>query len=802
MSCRILLSGVIVGLALAGCSGDDGAPGATGPAGPAGPTGPAGGDGNDGTVGPTGPTGPTGASGGTTPTVVLAAETVSSLTTTIDSVSLGATSTVEFSVIDGAGRGAIGLVAGGGGNIRFSLAKLVQGNIPEDPTSWQSMVNRARGDPPNQFMQATYDREGTLVDNGDGTYVYTFINDITNATNPATGDPIAYEPDATHRLVLQVSGRVNGNRLPAANDVMDLVPNGDPVTATRNIISTENCNQCHGRIVAHGSRYDAGYCVVCHNTNTASEGTDKPIADMSFMTHAIHAGDFRAEQGAPDYIIRGDNFSEVSFPQPLAHCAKCHSQSEETPEGDNWQVKPNINSCGGCHETTFFAEHTADQDNQLCSVCHTASNSPFNNCGPNNDSDCSITAVHLTENSTPNNPGVPEGLSVFEYEIRRASVDANNQAVIEFKTKRDGNDMDLLNLDTDLARGPSFLLAYALPQDGIDAPIDYNNIGQNAAQPASVSISSLIAGTGGTLTSTDSGYFVATTNFAFPAGSMMRAVALQSYWQQDGVARHAVSVFASIEGDEQRREIVNSDKCSGCHEWFEAHGGNRVYEVQVCALCHNPNLSSSGRAADPALAGNFSDNVEAVLANNGVDPADPLSPGPIDGLNPLTFPEESQNLRELIHGIHASSVRSNEFAFVRLATFTNPPSNRPHNYADVGYPNDANNCEACHNPGTYDTNLPLGELAGTRIIPSATPNDRDAIIAARATVPNPEDIVTTPGAAACGSCHDSTQALNHMILNGAYVNGPRSGLVAGNLETCNVCHGTDRTADSVAAHAE
>ncbi|NJK88637.1 MAG: OmcA/MtrC family decaheme c-type cytochrome [Myxococcales bacterium] len=496
------------------------------------------------------------------------------------------------------------------------------------------------------------------------------------------------------------------------------------------------------------------------------------------------------------------------------HCAKCHSASADAPQGDNWKSVPNINSCAGCHGEAFFdppSNHGAPAmpamgRNSQCANCHgPASNINF--CGPNGNQSCRIEAVHTTVNPTTNNPSVPTGAAIIEYEIDEVTVDATTrQASIRFRVLRDGMSMMLNPPPADLSGGPSFLLAYALPQDGVDEPLDYNNLGLTAGQPTSVSVANLANGTAGTLTGPDAnGFFTAVTNYAFPVGSMMRAVSLQGYWSQNNVngvtgnniPRHAISVVETAVGDDARREIVDSAKCANCHEWFEAHGGNRVYEVQNCVMCHNPNLSSSGRTTNPTLVtAAKAAEMEDVLAGNGRLPTNPLRPGPVVGTDPLTWPEESQNLRELIHGIHASSMRSNDFAFVRLRG-----SNiTPYNFAHVTYPNEPNRCEACHMPGTYDTNLPVGELAGTRIIPSTTPDSRDALLAARASVPNATDIVTSPGAAACGSCHDNPAAINHMKLTGAYVDGPRSGLIDGNLESCNVCHGTGRSADAAVAH--
>ena len=63
--------------------------------------------------------------------------------------------------------------------------------------------------------------------------------------------------------------------------------------------------------------------------------------------------------------------------------------------------------------------------------------------------------------------------------------------------------------------------------------------------------------------------------------------------------------------------------CLECHEIFEGHGGNRVSNAQVCVMCHNPNLSSSGRtiAASP-IATAVTDYVtdEAILRPSGPIP--------------------------------------------------------------------------------------------------------------------------------------------------------------------------------------
>ena len=95
---------------------------------------------------------------------------------------------------------------------------------------------------------------------------------------------------------------------------------------------------------------------------------------------------------------------------------------------------------------------------------------------------------------------------------------------------------------TGFTGSPAFLFAYALPQDDVTAPVDYNNLGKAAGQPASVNIVGLAVirhmPTQYTATLT-------TATAAFPAGASMRAVALQGYFTQVN-GRHEWSRRPSI----------------------------------------------------------------------------------------------------------------------------------------------------------------------------------------------------------------------------------------------------------------
>ena len=142
----------------------------------------------------------------------------------------------------------------------------------------------------------TSDTQGTLVDNGDGSYKYTFYRDVTQAaaivasltdsidglSKKADMGDVSYDASLTHRLGIQIGGAAPGtgsnnptansagapasvNMVNTANAVYDFVPSGAAVTATRDVVDIASCSSCHdGQVLAHGSRKDPNYCVTCH----------------------------------------------------------------------------------------------------------------------------------------------------------------------------------------------------------------------------------------------------------------------------------------------------------------------------------------------------------------------------------------------------------------------------------------------------------------------------------------------------------------------------------------------------------
>ena len=858
--CGIVATAALA-LAIIGCNGS---------AGPAGTTGATGATGSTGGTGPAGPAGPV-----YTPVVDAALYTPEQWealtpTVTVTGVTMGGAPVVNFRLADPAGVGIKGL----GGftsksssalltsypNFAFAIAKLVpESATTKAPSKWVSYI--VTSTPTTTAAAAptrpTTDNTGTLVDNGDGTYRYTFYRNITTTqafldaatfTAPSAKADlgnVAYEPTLVHRVVVQLSGAARGtgsntatgttvatavNMANPVNAIYDFVPStGLAVPAgtdIRDVVAIGKCNECHGKLAFHSGsgRVEVRYCAVCHTDQRKfgyAEATTTPVVtgtspyggysgstskiiggaagDLTALAHRIHMGTNLKKTG---YNYASVYFEKIGYSMLDAGqrmCIKCHTG---VAQADNWKTKPSRLACGTCHDAIDFATgvnhgSTANGgphlDDKLCGSCHTPASIPIN---------------HYTNNLTPNNPVTPTGLVNFTYEILSAvatpttvPLGTGSDVAIKFRIKKDGTPVVLgvpaaggLSATTTLpgfSSVPSFLLAWSLPQsqDGgsftaTTYPADYNNlVAANGSpfssnfQPPTVALNTLTNTTNSTTVGVygspdPSGYYTANIINKFPLGAKMRSVSLQGYFTQvmpvstpptADVARHAVSVVKAVTGDTARRVAIDSNKCANCHEWFEGHGGNRVFEVQVCVTCHVPGLTTSGKGIpDTALesfraATGFSALDTASLTAWGITIPNPVT----NGSNfALAFPQTTNNFKDMIHGIHAGKDRTSPIKIVRDATSRGTITIV--DGARIGFPGILNNCKSCHTYNGY--NLPTtGTLLATR--EEAVYSGGNTTVAqaksALATV-NAGDLMTTPFTAACVSCHDSAPAQAHM----------------------------------------
>ena len=249
-------------LVLSGCGGSDGEQGPAGPAGPAGPPGPS--------------------AAATVKANALTAEQWGALSlggqvTSVD-MSKGAP-VISFKVTDAAGTPVSGLArkdsAGSYPNFSFGIAKLIPASASA-PSRWVNYnvfgVPPVAGKPP-VLMFPEPENSGSMQDNGDGSYVYTYGLDITKAKSYADAgtfsatsvkadlDDLTYDASLPHRVIVAVGGTmpdattlVRGS----ANMSYDLIPaSGKPTTASdpqRVIVDIASCNQCHSKLSLHAPR--------------------------------------------------------------------------------------------------------------------------------------------------------------------------------------------------------------------------------------------------------------------------------------------------------------------------------------------------------------------------------------------------------------------------------------------------------------------------------------------------------------------------------------------------------------------
>ena len=883
---KLAAASLLTAVVLAGCGGgSDGAPGATGATGAAGPS---------------GATGPAGTNAVATVNIAaLSADqwAAANFSATITGVSIAGAPVVSFKVTDPAtGYPVIGLgsksksataTVASYPNVAFAIAKLVPG-ANGSPSKWVSYnVTTVPTTTATTVLptKPTTDSNGTLVDNGDGSYKYTFYRDVTkskdivaaaaaaataaNANNKVAdlGD-VTYDPSLTHRVVLQLSGNApgTGTNTPDAvqlvpgvamknplNVAYDFIPaTGKAVTATdtqREIVAKAACLECHSKFAVHGGgRQDPKLCVTCHNdqrkygnaeaaagTTTTYTGStykinDKAVGDLPAFLHRLHMGKELTKTG---YNYGGVLFNEVTYPQTITNCAKCHDGAK-TAQGDNWKKVPSAMACGACHDGIDFKTGLgtalsgattghigkAQATDANCVLCHTAADVPVYHVtvdpvgavdrgGYPLNTAANVPTVGLASGMGPAIPlasqlNLPAGVYKIGFEIKQVTVAGAagaKKATVVYRILKDGAPVTLSAtgfLMPNVDGTPSIYVAYAIPQDGIAAPADWN---------ASINTTVLALRDGKLQTGPDaSGYYTATLATVIPDAAKMVTAAIGINYNgfvQLGLAAYPKGIRLrepafvmkqadGFTGTAARRTIVSNAKCNNCHGQLGVspsfHSGARN-NGEGCAICHNANNATGHTGA----ANNFGGGWNVGIKN-------------------------------LVHSVHGSAKRAQAFTYE--ATVANPDG-----FKEVTYPGVLSNCEQCHVAGSYD----FATAANAAAVPNLLWTTE-----AKADMSNPtnapsiglspwvtslgkgqinytaDNLVTSPVTSACFGCHDSSIAVSHMQLNGGTVYGSVSAVSTGGarpaigttttfgfnkVETCMVCHASGKVADIKAVHA-
>ena len=697
-----------------------------------------------------------------------------------------------------------------------------------------------------QALQATTDpkpagQANQLIYNPDGYYIYTFS---TNITDPANTFGVVFEPGLTHRIAIQLSYKNSAGEVIRVNPYFDVTfdANGNSVAVTdpakTQIIAVVNtCNGCHEKLALHGGgRVDVQFCVMCHNPGTTDANSGN-VLTMATMVHKIHSGRLLSSeiaQGGEDYEIWGyqnvkHDFANVGYPQDLRNCRVCHTEANpQTPQGGYWATKPSKEACLTCHASkegsTFYSSHTdfalvivgptgkpQDIPNASCAECHRVGTS------------VSSERVHWVQSE--------DHASKYKVNIESATYDpAARKVTVKYFVADPTNNNAAWNLVTPDCTGAAATLScssttqfgnlrfYLAYPSMVGQPMNvteftsYNNGGSGAnaylykgANDGSNHYTVDLPVPADTTTSIAQG-----TARVVGIGQIVEQE-LQSMAALDPrppvVPTTLINVVAQntyadvvISGPfNPRRQVVSNEKCSVCHaalgtttgsntEDYAFHGGAR-HTVESCVLCHDQNRYTS------------------TVMTNGLA----LS--------------ENYAFKRMIHGIHGNSRREHPFthgnnvigafnksgiltldgliAMSSSSTVSAPPGTllQPWstgtvvpagtalgasgvtvtNYAaEVEYPQVGINCNSCHVNNSYQTDPnPVGAVV-------AKPIDQATLKADT----NPRSwLVITPKAASCTACHDSTNAINHVVGTGGSSFGNATQAQSFQTqETCVDCH--------------
>jgi OmcA/MtrC family decaheme c-type cytochrome len=672
---------------------------------------------------------------GSEQTTTISPSTEGNIQATITGVTVSSPPVVTFALHDEIGNPLDpNDVLAAGGRARFTIAQIAaDGN-------YKNYVLNSSGQP-------AFDSGGVFATVSPGTYTYTFKTDIT--INPM------YDPTLTHTVGAQIQRNITSpfgtGFQQAVNPYFNFRPDGQPVSVTREVVATSNCNECHGKLGIHGGgRRDVALCILCHNPQLIDTETGNSI-NMKVLIHKIHYGENLPSNLAGGAFAIGDtSFADVTFPfisgdstisgRPV-QCTKCHRAGKDVANHDYGRdvdkyKTPTRANCTTCHDLTTFdgstsitvknmstpvtvtaTPHTGgpQSSDAACAACHPQTGAEFG---------ASITGAHtIIEQSS-----VFKGINFQILSVSNAT--PGNTASVTFKVTDDTGAPVSLTADS-----ASFNLKLGYPT------ADYtNNLMENYGQPLSVSVS---AATG----NPDGSYTKAFTK-PIPANAVgigvvgmegRKSYTITSLHKGTASVRiggQAVQYYFDLATGAQvtdpaltRRKSVDINKCIACHTRLSLHGSNRVNSIEECVICHNADATDkSQRPADPSTTP--------------------------DGLA-----ERSIHLKTMIHSIHTGQdLNVKPFVVYGFGGSVN-------DFSDVTYPRDRRECIACHiSSFTSGLPLPAGAL-GTTVSTGAIPNN------------DSDNVRKQPISATCTSCHDSVNTATHVADK-----------MSGGKETCLACH--------------
>lgn len=568
---------------------------------------------------------------------------------------------------------------------------------------------------------------GTLTPAANGQYQYVF-----KATAPAGFDPTVTTTIGMSGIRTLTSFNLGTSY---AGATFNFVPNGSPVTVTRDVIKTSSCNTCHDQLAFHGGHaFGIEQCVLCHQPQNVDPTTGNTL-DLKVMAHKIHMGSqlpsvvgTSTTPGVP-YEIAGymgfiSNFSTVVDPADPRRCGVCHDQTTKAVQAKAFLTEPSRAACGACHDDVNFAtgaNHPGgfQNDDTQCANCHVPQGeTPF---------DASILGAHVVPNDTPTTyPPNPDTLisSVVITITGVTNSNAGQKPVVAY-TVKDINGKPIALNDPTL-EDIQFTMA------GPTTDYGYTSFGSDVTTPGYV-------GEDGTQGTCDSnGNCTYTFQHAIPAGATgTYAIGVESERLENVLANTTSAqqvesgtpnsiFYFSVDGSKvaQRRTVVAETNCNQCHVHLTLHG-NRRNDPQYCVLCHNP----SDTDASQRKAGQTSQTINMAVMVHRIH----------DGVNVVPAGGKPY----VVAGFGGSS---HDFSGVLYPAFS-----------PTGAATYLQNCSMCHVNGSEQV-LPIG---------------LNAVVDPQGWI-NPVQAT----ASACSGCHVSKAEAAHFLAN----TDPNLG------ESCSVCH--------------
>ena len=621
--------------------------------------------------------------------------------------------------------------------------------IPRGQEQYVDYITKAAtGTVSGTVNQPSTDSGGTTTPGAAGQYTYTF----------KTQAPSGFDPTVTNTIGVYGSRNLTAFDLGTnyASATYNFVPNGSPVTVTRDVISNASCNTCHYDLAFHGgTRRGIALCVLCHTPQNIDPNTGNSL-DLKVMAHMIHMGSqlpsvvgTATTPGVPYEFVGHNNsivnFSTVIDPADPRRCEVCHSQTTGAAQAKAFMTNPTRAACGACHDDIDFAtgfstgsepNHPAGPlaDDTQCANCHIPQGeTPF---------DASILGAHVVPTDTkalyPQNPDTL--LAGFNLAITSVTnTSAGKAPTVNFTLTDDkGNNLPLSQAST---------LSFTMS----GPTTDYGNInfGANSTTPGYVTESATAA------TCAPGGTCSYTFTHVIPAGStgtyVMGGEARESVTLDAGdTNQQSVTlgvnnpvVYFSVDGSTvaPRRTVVLESNCNGCHVALSLHGGLRS-NVEYCVLCHNPSNTDFTTRPSSTVASYKAEPNQGINFNLLVHRLH-------DGVNAATNADGPPKYPYIVIG-HGGS--TSDFSGI-LFPVMSPTGNATY----------MQNCSVCHTASS-EQNLPVG------LNPVQDPQGW-----IQGATGNP----VQPASSACSGCHVSEGESAHFLANTDILG-----------ESCSVCHGS------------